>query len=62
MKPPRVTKPRPNVIVRLCVGYNDSYRIGAPGNQVFANDLSAWSKISRRIYICTRFRPAVCYR
>jgi hypothetical protein len=51
MKPPSITKPRPNVIVRLCVGYNDSYRIGAAGNQVFADDLSAWSKISKRIYI-----------
>ena len=26
MKPPSLTKPRPNVIVRLCVGYNNSYR------------------------------------
>ena len=43
MKPPSITKPRPNVIVRLCVGYNDSYRIGADGNQIFAQDLSAVS-------------------
>ena len=46
-----ITKPRPNVIVRLCVGYNDSYKIGSPGNQVFADDLKIWSTISERVYI-----------
>lgn len=51
MKPPRLTKPRPNVIIRLCVGYNNSYHIGAAGNMVFADDLATWSEISSRIYV-----------
>ena len=51
MKPPSITKPRPNVIVRLCVGYNNSYRIGGAGNQVFLDDLVRWTNISQRIYV-----------
>jgi hypothetical protein len=51
MKPPRLTVPRPNVIVRLCVGYNSSYLQTAPSNSVFSSDLEIWSRISQRIYI-----------
>ena len=31
--------------------YTHPYRIGAPGNQIFSDDLQRWSKISERIYV-----------
>jgi len=51
MKPPRLTVPRPNVIVRLCVGYNSSYSQTSPSNSKFSSDLQTWSRLSQRIYV-----------
>ncbi|MBL4700522.1 MAG: DUF4838 domain-containing protein [Phycisphaeraceae bacterium] len=50
--PPRVTKARPNVIVRLTT-YEASFSapLNSPQNQAFADSIKGWSKICKRIYI-----------
>ena len=48
-KPPRLTKPRGNVIIRLCVGYNASF--SATANNHFQQELATWQNISSRVYL-----------
>jgi hypothetical protein len=56
-KPPTKTKPLPNVIVRLCsieccfAHPLDSDAALDPNNAAFVRDLSAWSKLSQRLYV-----------
>ncbi len=51
-KPPRLARPRPNVIVRLCsIECSFSHPLDDPGNQAFLQDLEGWSKIADRLYI-----------
>jgi len=51
-KPPRLTKPRPNVIVRLCsIECSFAHPLFHEKNQTFRDDLVGWSKICNRIYI-----------
>ena len=59
-KPPKITTPRSNVVVRLC-SYLNSYDkpMEAPINKQFSDDIRAWSKISKKLYIwdyITNFR------
>ena len=50
--PPKITRPRPNVIVRLCTfECSFSQPLTDPINKKFHDDLVAWSKICRRLYI-----------
>lgn len=51
-KPPLTIRPRPNVVVRLCSveGYFAA-PLDDPSNAAFANDLRAWGKLSRRLYV-----------
>ena len=49
---PKVTKPLPNVIIRLCsIECNFARPLTDPSNQPFQQDLSNWSLLSERIYI-----------
>jgi hypothetical protein len=51
-KPPRLARPRPNVIVRLCsIECSFSRPLDDPVNQAFLQDLEGWSKIADRLYI-----------
>ncbi len=51
-KPPRLTKPRSNVIVRLCsIECSFSRPLDDPRNKAFFEDLKAWSAIAGRLYI-----------
>ncbi|MBI4604777.1 MAG: DUF4838 domain-containing protein [Planctomycetes bacterium] len=56
-KPPRLTRPRPNVIVRLCsIECCFAHPLGSqaaldPENAAFARDLEGWSRLSDRLYI-----------
>lgn len=52
-RPPRLVRPRPNVIVRLCsIECSFSHPLSAPGaNRPFAADIEGWSKICQRLYI-----------
>jgi len=56
-KPPKITKPRPNVIVRLCdieCCFAHPLTVRAdldPRNAAFAEDLRRWHQISNRLYI-----------
>jgi len=51
-KPPRLTRPRPNVIVRLCsIECSFSRPLDDPRNKTFLDDLEAWSKIAGRLFI-----------
>ncbi len=51
-KPPKLVKPRPNVIVRLC---SIECAFGKPlsheRNRAFAEDIEGWSRICDRLYI-----------
>jgi hypothetical protein len=51
-KPPKVTRPRPNVIVRLC-SFECSFAqpLSDPQNQGFHDDLVDWAKISPRLFV-----------
>jgi len=59
-KPPKITKPRPNVIVRLCsIECSFSKPLTDERNKVFADDIRGWSAICDRLYIwdyTTNFR------
>ena len=49
---PRLTAPRPNVIVRLCtIECNFALPLTDASNQRFQADMTAWAKISNRTYI-----------
>ena len=51
-KPPRLTKPRPNVIIRLCsIECSFAHPLDHQQNQAFAEDLRGWGAIGQRIYI-----------
>jgi hypothetical protein len=51
-KPPKITRPRPNVIVRLCsIECSFSRPLDDPRNKDFYDDLDAWSKIAGRLYV-----------
>ncbi len=59
-KPPKITQPRPNVIVRLCsIECSFSKPLTDERNKTFADDIRGWSKICNRLYIwdyTTNFR------
>jgi hypothetical protein len=59
-KPPKITKPRPNVIVRLCsIECSFSKPLSDERNKKFRDDIVGWSKICNRLYIwdyTTNFR------
>ena len=59
-KPPRLTRPRPNVIVRLCsIECSFSVPLAHERNAKFRDDIIGWSKICDRLYIwdyTTNFR------
>jgi len=51
-KPPRLVRPRPNVIVRLCsIECSFAKPLDDPGNKSFFDDLDGWSRIAGRLYI-----------
>lgn len=51
-KPPRITRPRPNVIVRLCsIECSFSRPLDHPRNRAFLDDLQGWSKVADRLFI-----------
>eukprot|EP00933_Yihiella_yeosuensis_P037382 TRINITY_DN31290_c0_g1_i1.p1 TRINITY_DN31290_c0_g1~~TRINITY_DN31290_c0_g1_i1.p1 ORF type:complete len:600 (-),score=105.29 TRINITY_DN31290_c0_g1_i1:11-1810(-) len=51
-KPPKLTKPRPNVIVRLCsIECDFGHPLTHPVNSAFNRDLVGWGAISKRVYI-----------
>jgi hypothetical protein len=51
-KPPRLVRPRPSVIVRLCsIECSFSRPLDDPLNKAFFDDLDGWSKIAGRLYI-----------
>ena len=51
-KPPRLVRPRPNVIVRLCsIECSFARPLDDPSNKAFFDDLDGWSKIAGRLYI-----------
>lgn len=59
-KPPKITKPRPNVIVQLCsIECSFCKPLADERNKAFRDDIIGWSKISERLYIwdyTTNFR------
>lgn len=51
-KPPLKTRPRPNVIVRLCsIECSFSHPLDSDANAAFRDDLLGWSKICDRLYV-----------
>jgi hypothetical protein len=51
-KPPRLVRPRPNVIVRLCsIECSFAAPLDDPRNASFFDDLAGWSKIAGRLYV-----------
>jgi hypothetical protein len=51
-KPPRLVRPRPNVIVRLCsIECSFARPLDNPANKAFFDDLEGWSEIAGRLYI-----------
>jgi hypothetical protein len=51
-KPPRLVRPRPSVIVRLCsIECSFAKPLDDARNRAFFDDLAAWSKIAGRLYI-----------
>jgi len=51
-KPPEITKPRLNVIVRLCsIECSFSKPLTDERNREFSEDIAGWSKICNRLYI-----------
>ncbi|OGV73350.1 MAG: hypothetical protein A3K19_26620 [Lentisphaerae bacterium RIFOXYB12_FULL_65_16] len=51
-KPPKITKPRPNVIVRLCsIECDFAHPLESENNKAFRDDIENWGKICNRIYI-----------
>jgi len=51
-KPPRITRPRPNVIVRLCsIECSFGKPLNDERNKAFYEDLKGWSKIAGRLFI-----------
>ena len=51
-KPPRITRPRPNVIVRLCsIECSFSQPLDGERNKAFFDDLKGWSALADRLYV-----------
>ncbi len=51
-KPPKITRPRRNVIVRLCsIECSFSEPLDGPRNKAFFDDLKGWSAIADRLFI-----------
>jgi hypothetical protein len=51
-KPPRITRPRHNVIVRLCsIECSFGRPLNHPDNKAFLENLEGWSKITQRLFI-----------
>jgi hypothetical protein len=51
-KPPRTTRPRANVMVRLCsIECSFCVPLDDPRNQAFLDDLEGWSKVAERLFI-----------
>jgi hypothetical protein len=51
-KPPRITRPRPNVVVRLCsIECSFARPLDDPINTAFLADIEGWSKIAGRLFI-----------
>jgi hypothetical protein len=51
-KPPRITRPRPNVMVRLCsIECSFSVPLDDPRNKAFLDDLEGWSEVAERLFI-----------
>lgn len=51
-KPPRLVRPLPSVIVRLCsIECSFNRPLDDPRNKAFFDDLDGWSKIAGRLYI-----------
>jgi hypothetical protein len=51
-KPPRLTRPRPNVIVRLCsIECSFSKPLNDDRNRAFLADLEGWSKVASRLFL-----------
>ncbi len=51
-KPPKITRPRPNVIVRLCsIECSFGRPLDDPVNKAFVEDIEGWSKIAGRLFI-----------
>jgi hypothetical protein len=51
-KPPRLVRPRPNVIVRLCsIEASFAKPLDDAANKAFFDDLAGWSRIAQRLYV-----------
>ncbi len=51
-KPPRLVRPRPNVIVRLCsIECSFARPLDDPVNKSFLDDLEGWARIAGRLFI-----------
>jgi hypothetical protein len=51
-KPPKLTKPRDNVVVRLCsIECDFAHPLTHPSNKEFREDIEGWSKISKQLLI-----------
>jgi hypothetical protein len=51
-KPPRLARPRPNVIIRLCsIECSFSQPLNGERNKAFFEDLKGWSNIADRLFI-----------
>ena len=49
---PKITKPRPNVIIRLCsIECNFAVPLTDPSNAKFQADMSNWARASNRTFI-----------
>ena len=51
-KPPKVTKPRKNVVIRLCsIECSFAQPLDSETNQTFRDDLLGWSKIADKLFV-----------
>jgi hypothetical protein len=59
---PSITKPNPNVIIRLCdIECNFAAPLTDPSNAPFQKDMNAWAAISNRTYIWCAVAYRSCY-
>ena len=52
--PPTITRPEPNVIIRLCnsgLNANMGAPLTDPSNKAFASAIEGWNAITKRIYV-----------
>jgi hypothetical protein len=51
-KAPKITKPRDNVIIRLCsIECSFLQPLDSPANKSFREDIESWSKIAKKLYV-----------